>query len=590
LISTSSLDSTTHLTERRRVRLERLLQIIAHDFELRLEFGQRDLLGRDQIVMQLEAEQVALASFNALKGQALHLLGHYLTDSLTWIEAARHQEAQGQPHFGALWHALEDARLENWLVARWPGMQRAFEAKLPPKLGGSLLKLMSLTHQIELGLYLEGRGYRGVQFSSSVRATLDDVAGEIEQGANGETPRASLEAMEIIYPIVALLLRGERGESRRTAPQALEPKRQDAEAREIRPDAREDGRSQEASPDGLPEIEISDEVVSAGVMGRRREFPEWFRPGTAPWFERGLGPKEVHPTAVRTDRQTIVGAPRGDYEVYRALRSEVQREVGFLAHRLTNLIREEVYLRFGGYFRTGKLNMAKLWRQRLGYFRLFQRSITGGQRGVAFTLLVDESASMKGQDKYKIATKTALLLGETLEQIEVPLEIIGYTTADFEARTALQLGLTPAYEYRATRCSPLEHRIYKRFDEPYHVVRMRLTGIQPRHNNWDEEHLLFAFRRIQGRNEQRKVIIVISDGQPNGDAEHLIRTVALLESLGCKIVGVGIGAEFVREIYRNAIVVSDFRQMAEELLQVLAHEFRSSLALSGSPVAALSRM
>jgi hypothetical protein len=66
--------------------------------------------------------------------------------------------------------------------------------------------------------------------------------------------------------------------------------------------------------------------------------------------------------------------------------------------------------------------------------------------------------------------------------------------------------------------------------------------------------------------------------------------VALLESLGCKIVGVGIGAEFVREIYRNAIVVSDFRQMAEELLQVLAHEFRGSLALSGSPVAALSRM
>jgi cobalamin biosynthesis protein CobT len=70
------------------------------------------------------------------------------------------------------------------------------------------------------------------------------------------------------------------------------------------------------------------------------------------------------------------------------------------------------------------------------------------------------------------------------------------------------------------------------------------------------------------------VLIVISDGQPNGDAEHLIRTVADVEGLGCRIIGIGIGigADFVRQIYRNAIVVSDFRQLAEELMAVLARE------------------
>jgi cobaltochelatase CobT len=195
---------------------------------------------------------------------------------------------------------------------------------------------------------------------------------------------------------------------------------------------------------------------------------------------------------------------------------------------------------------------------------------------VAFSLLIDESASMKGDGKYKLAIKAALLLGEALDSIGAPLEIIGYTTEEYEARAAMRLGLTPAYQYRTTRCSPLEHRIYKRFDETYSSTRVRLTGIEPRHNNWDEESLMFAFQRLKARPERKKIIVVICDGQPNGDANHLIETARWIESQDCKLVGVGIGADFVRQIYRNAVVVADFRRLAEELLGILAREFRPS--------------
>jgi hypothetical protein len=539
LVSTSSLDGTTlQRIENRRVRLERLLQIAAHEYELRLEFGRSDQFGDSTIVMGIEPEQVIQGDPLALKGEALHLLGHYLTDSLLWADTARREEAKKQPYFATLWHALEDARLENWLLGRWPGARKAFETRIPPNLGGSLFALLSSTHQIEMGLYLEGRGYHGAQYKPTVQDALDEIADLIQQGSNGRSPRASLEAMKYIYPIVGVLLRAEH---LRTSPRQSDPERYEQRTHEA---GRDDDSSFEATPpDGAPEIDLfDDDLVSVGVMGKRRAFPEWYRPGTAPWFERSLGQKDVHPTAVRTDRQTIVEPPRGDPEAYRQLRRDVQREVGYLAQRLT------------------------------------KQPLTGGKRGEAFTLLIDESASMKGQDKWKVATKAALLLGEALDQLGVPLEIIGYTTADFEARAAMRLGLTPAHEYRTTRCSPLEHRIYKNFSEPYRVVRTRLTGIEPRHNNWDEEHLLFAFRRIQARPEQRKVIIVISDGQPNGDANYLIETVARLESLGSKIVGIGIGADFARQIYRDAIVVSDFRQLAEELFQILARELRG-----GSP-------
>lgn len=561
-----------------RVRLERLLQVAACDYELRLDFGQIDRLGSGQIVLGITPQQAAEAPYMLLKGQALHLLGHYLGDSLAWADAARREEAQGKPLFIALWHALEDARVENRMVERWPGTRRAFEATMLPNLGGSLLKLMPVNAQIEMGLYLEGRGYRGAQFRHKVRAALEEVADAIAEGAGGGAPRASFEAMQRIYPVVGTLLRSERGRGRPSLD--LQDERQahrqnEGEAHERGPKA-----PQAQPPDAMPEIELTDETFTVGVMGRRREFPEWYHPGSAPWFERGLGERRVHPAAVRTDRQTIVEPSRGDLEAYRQMRAEVQREVGFLSQRLTNLLREMAYLRYGGYFRTGKLKTAKLWRQRLGHYRLFEQRIGSTQRALAITLLVDESASMKRDDKYRNAAKAAVLLGETLAQLEVPFEIIGYTTAEFEAQAAMRLGLKPPYEYRTTQCSPLEHRIYKRFDEPYHMVRARLAGIQPRHNNWDEEHLLFAFRRIQARSEQRRMIIVISDGQPNGDADNLIKTVPALERLGCKIIGIGVGGDFVRQIYPDAVVVSTFRQMAEHLLQALAREFHGGMPLA----------
>jgi hypothetical protein len=598
--SLSQPPAAEHVVELRRVRLEALLQITARDFELRLEFGNRDLLGDGQIVMHAVPAQVVLADYRALKGRALHLLGHYLSDARAWADAARREEAAGRPYFAALWHVLEDARIENWLARRWPGMSKAFDARLPPKLGRSLLTLMSPTRQLEFGLYLYGRfgsgRYAEAQFSPKVQAVLDTVSETLQHGAHGDTPRDSFAAARIIYPEVADLLRGSR--SRKGRAESLESDGVNGEAATERrakghaeavdgPDPLEaQGPGSKRRNDGAhsPEIETTQaaaDVGIVGVAGRQREFPEWFRPGTAPWFQRDLGDKQVHPTAMRTDRQTIVEPPRGDHAAYRELWAEVQQEVGYLVQRLTGLMQDDLRLRYGGQYRTGKLNTAKLWKQRMGHYRLFQRRISG-DRSVAFTLLVDESASMAGQNKCYMAKKAAILLGETINRLDVPLEIIGYTTAEYEARAAMRLGLTPAYEYATTRCSPLEHRIYKRFDEPFLLVRTRLTGIEPRHNNWDEEHLMFAFRRLQARTAVTNVLLVISDGQPNGDANALIAQVDEIRRLGCKVIAVGAGQapthDFVRQVYPRAVTASNLRQLAEELLWILTGELQSSRA------------
>lgn len=572
MTSTSDAEWLSLPSENRRLRLERWLQVASYDYDLRFEFGDRDFLSASCIVLREEGRSEEVVSFSLVKGRALRLLGHYLSQNQSYHEAAHQEESQNKPFFYALWHALEDARIENLLVQRFPGAQKLFTATLLPSLGGSLFRLMKPIEQLKYGLYFEGRGYSGAQYGSKVLQVIEQIRPDILQAANSESARQTLQVMVRIYPLLTHLMPlTRRGKGRHS---------QDSQPREDedQPQSKNSTKKQnDPNLDSIPEIETSADLVSVGVQVVRREFPAWFKPGSMPWLERGIGKKEIYPSALQSSSQTIVIPPKGDLTEYQTLYDEVQRETGFLTQRLITLIREKVYLRYGGYYRTGKLNKAKLWKQRIGDYQLFHRQIEGGSRVAAFTLLVDESASMKGQNKFILAKKAALLLGETFTQIRLPLEIIGFTTHDFEARAAMKLGLTPAHRYRTVRCSALEHRIYKRFDEPYHAIRTRLTDIQPRHNNWDEEHLFFAYQRIQSRPERKKVIIVICDGQPNGDANHLIRTVRRVESLGVKTIGVGIGADYVKEIYSHAIVVSDFRQMSEELLHILGREFQIEL-------------
>ncbi|MGW8249760.1 MAG: cobaltochelatase CobT-related protein, partial [Anaerolineales bacterium] len=473
MISTSEASPQTHELENRRVRLERLLQIASRDYDLRFEFGSRDLVGESQIVMKASPLEATLAGIPNLKGYALNLLGHKLSEGWTWYEAALRQEVQGRLGFAALWHALEDARVENWFIRRWSGAAKYFDANILPNLGGVMLQRLSAKDQLAHGIYLEGRGFHEGQYAKKVRQALEQAAGEIRRAAHGASAQDSYSAMLLIYPLIAHLLKPD-----------AHKKPSYAKDETLEESAAQDRNEKDGEPpkDAPPDFEEDEGQYAASPLGQRQEFPEWFRPGSAPWFEKDLGGKEIHPSALRTPQETVVDPPQGDSEVYKRIRVEVQREAGYLAHRLTNLIREEVYLRYAGYYRSGRLNKAKLWKQRIGNYRLFQRLVTGMSHEVAFALLVDESASMKGGEKYMLAMKTAILLGETLEFVGVPLEIIGYTTQDYEARAAMKLGLVPASDYRTMRCSPLEHRIYKRFDEPFHFARTRLTGSEPRHN------------------------------------------------------------------------------------------------------------
>ena len=112
------------------------------------------------------------------------------------------------------------------------------------------------------------------------------------------------------------------------------------------------------------------------------------------------------------------------------------------------------------------------------------------------TAVIDESGSMNRESKYLAAREATVVFAEVLDRIRVPFEVIGYSTENSEAAMAASLGHIPAFKYRHIRHSKLQHRIYKSFEDTFSQTKNRLVNIYPRFNNWDEEHLLFAFNPI----------------------------------------------------------------------------------------------
>lgn len=567
--------------ERRRARLEALAQVVTRKFDLRLKYGERRQSNGEGIVIEDPARsldalggtgQGAERLLRYQKGMTIHESGHIVHGSLEVAFFAGKAEAE-RPGFFRLWHALEDSRVENLLITQYPGAEKNLLATLAPAieycrtLAGA--GALSPFDQCQWGLYLLGRWGAGAEdlawLSDGVRRLLLKAEKQIREAAGSDDPMVAFRQAEALYELVREWVQEQGEESALEGSSRME---------EVRPEGtppEEEAEHEEGASEQQTQASQAAETLEELAQGRPA-LGHW----AAPWFELGEMEKRVHPSALLPDELTIVIPPLGKDSEYEKIIRSAGSEIKVLIYRLTQLIKERSYTRYGGYFRSGKLNTPKLWKQRLQKYRLFQRRVEPRKLDVAFTLLVDESGSMNREGKYLAAREATIFFAEVLDQVGVPFEIIGYSTEHSEAAMAAALGHVPAFRYRHIRHSPLLHRLYKTFDEPYGPVKTRLVSICPRFNNWDEEHLLFAHRRMLGRREKEKVIIIISDGQPNGDARHLIATVEKLSSLGIKIVGVGVVDPFVKKIYPNAIVVENLSQLTEEVVMILRRELLRS--------------
>ncbi|WP_366654925.1 cobaltochelatase subunit CobT [Fodinicurvata sp. EGI_FJ10296] len=217
-------------------------------------------------------------------------------------------------------------------------------------------------------------------------------------------------------------------------------------------------------------------------------------------------------------------------------------------------------------------------------------------RDTVVTLLIDNSGSMRGRP-ISIAAISADILARTLERCGVKVEILGFTTKAWKGGMARENWIKAGKPVYPGRLNDLRHIVYKPADMPWRRARKNL-GLMLREGilkeNIDGEALLWAHSRLAARPEQRKVMMVISDGAPVDDSTlsvnagnyletHLKSVIEWIErSSPVDLLAIGIGHDVTR-YYRRAVTIVDAEQLGGTMVDKLAELFDEESGPGSNP-------
>jgi cobaltochelatase CobT len=207
-------------------------------------------------------------------------------------------------------------------------------------------------------------------------------------------------------------------------------------------------------------------------------------------------------------------------------------------------------------------------------------------RDTVVTLLIDNSGSMRGRP-ISVAAMSADILARTLERCAVKVEILGFTTRAWKGGQSRERWLAAGKPANPGRLNDLRHIVYKSADAAWRRSRKNL-GLMLREGilkeNIDGEALLWATQRLLARPEQRRLLMVISDGAPVDDStlsvnpgnyleRHLREVIDYVENATpIELLAIGIGHDVTR-YYRRAVTIVDAEQLGGTMMEKLAEMF-----------------
>ncbi|MFP6835373.1 MAG: cobaltochelatase subunit CobT [Pseudomonadales bacterium] len=207
-------------------------------------------------------------------------------------------------------------------------------------------------------------------------------------------------------------------------------------------------------------------------------------------------------------------------------------------------------------------------------------------RDTVVTMLIDSSGSMRGRS-ITIAAMCADILGRTLERCSVRVEVLGFTTRAWRGGQSRENWIAAGKPSNPGRLNDLRHIIYKAADDPWQRTRRNL-GLMMREEllkeNIDGEALIWAHNRVVTRHEERKVLMVISDGLPVDNStllvnpsnyleQHLKYAIDMIEKFSpVELIAVGIGHD-VTHHYQRAVTITDAEQLGGAMTEQLAELF-----------------
>ena len=288
-----------------------------------------------------------------------------------------------------------------------------------------------------------------------------------------------------------------------------------------------------------------------------------------------------------TDGDVIERIQDGDRARYHQWMTEVRRIVGPITRRLKMTLMATNQTRWDRGKTRGALNGRAIHRIGLAEAgviqnpRCFQRKADQIDFNTAVSMTIDHSGSMSGQS-LKLAGQTAIILGEVLDSLGIPFEVLGHSTVDFRAGDRRFRSADYTDQELYARWGDLWVGVYKSFDENWSTARSRLirTAENCKCNSFDAEVTRLALRRnILAGNYDRRILFELKDGQPcpntysrNGHLHRSFLRSTVKEAMesGFEVIGVGMMTDAVKQYYPNYVVVNDMESLAQTCMNELA--------------------
>lgn len=268
--------------------------------------------------------------------------------------------------------------------------------------------------------------------------------------------------------------------------------------------------------------------------------------------------------------------------------TSLQGAVGRLANRLQRRLMAQQNRSWDFDLEEGYLDTARLTRLVTDPMQplSFKMERDTDFRDTVVTLLIDNSGSMRGRP-ITVAATSADILARTLERCGVKVEVLGFTTRAWKGGQSREAWLKAGKPQRPGRLNDVRHIIYKSADAPWRRARRNL-GLMMREGllkeNIDGEALLWAHGRLLARPEQRRILMMISDGAPVDDStlsvnpgnyleRHLRAVIDEIENRSpVELLAIGIGHDVTR-YYRRAVTLVDAEELAGAMTEQLADLF-----------------
>lgn len=527
------------------------------------------------------------------------------------------KRAPAEPEARAAYDALEQARVEALGCVRMPGMGRNIGEMLEDRLFRGNFAQISTRDDAPLsealGLLLREK-VAGMPIPPSGQKIVDLWRSEIEQRASTSltTLMTRFEDQELFSRAMRQLLRDlnlvpdsdmddtegddpeegddqdqERGSDDDKSPEQGEGESEDAEAEE-------DEAAGQSDQDG--EVEGAEMDVSETDEDETTEAGE-DNPNPPPPGANIKDFQNVFNYKIFTQKfDEIVRAqdlcPPEELDQLRALLDKQLENLAGAVARLANKLQRRLMAQQNRSWEfdleEGMLDSARLTRVVTDPLQALSFKVERDTdfRDTVVTLLIDNSGSMRGRP-ITIAAICGDILARTLERCGVKVEILGFTTRAWKGGKSREAWLEAGRPQNPGRVNDIRHIIYKAADEPWRHARRNL-GLMMREGllkeNIDGEALQWAHKRLLARPENRRILMVISDGAPVDDSTqsvnagnyleaHLRQVIEEIETRSpVQLVAVGIGHDVTR-YYQRAVTLLDAEELAGALTDELASLF-----------------